>query len=158
MRLELFQLEKHGIQIRNYQLADATYTGQPADVIEFCQTDSERYPLVILNELEQLVGFFCLHLGAGPETYDFLREEAVLLRAFSIDERFRKLGYAKASLDLLPSWIDQHLPGNIRKVVLAVNAKNISAQKTYEKAGFVKNSRTAQGRLGLLYLYEKNLI
>lgn len=158
MRLELYQLEKHGNQIRNYCLTNATYTGRPDHVIEQCQADAERFAVVILNNQEQVVGLFCLHVGAGPRTYAYRDDKVILLRAFSIDERFRKLGYAAKALEQLDCFISCEISKDIAKAVLAVNAKNIPAQKTYEKAGFTKAERTANGRLGLLYLYEKMLI
>lgn len=40
-----------------------------------------------------------------------------------------------------------------REVVLAVNRRNIAAQKLYEKAGFQDTGRKKMGKIGEQYIY-----
>ena len=80
-----------------------------------------------------------------------------MLRAFSIDDRFRRQGYASTALDKLSNFVHQYISNNLSRIVLAVNEENIAAQKTYEKSGFKKTLQTSEGKLGLLFIMEKEI-
>lgn len=156
-KLDLYNDEEYGLAVTDYQLADTRHTGGAGNVIARCAVDSEKFPVAILNDEGNLAGFFCLHIGKGPEQYGFSGNEVILLRAFSIDDRFRRRGYASSALTELPKFIHQRISVEIRVVILAVNPENIVAQKTYEKAGFIKLSQTFEGKLGTLFIMKKEL-
>ncbi|MCL2113625.1 MAG: GNAT family N-acetyltransferase [Streptococcaceae bacterium] len=156
-KLDLYNDEAYGLAAAAYQLADTRHTGGADNVIARCAVDSEKFPVTILNDAGNLVGFFCLHIGKGPERYGFSGDEVILLRAFSIDDRFRRQGYASSALTELSKFIHQRISAEIREVILAVNSENIVAQKTYEKSGFIKLSQTFEGKLGTLFIMKKEL-
>ena len=151
--LEKYCEAKHGQAIQGYMLADDRYTNTPLELIEEAKTDNSRHNIVIMNN-GQIVGFYCLHLGKAPEIYGFSGKENALVRGFSIDDRFRKMGFAYKSLVHVFEFIEAHVSPDVRKLVLGVNVKNIPAQKTYEKAGFEKLFVT-EGRKGDLWIMGK---
>ncbi|AYG00565.1 GNAT family N-acetyltransferase [Lactococcus allomyrinae] len=154
-KIDLYSDEKYSFIAAAYQLADTRHTGGAGNVIARCAVDSEKFPVVILDDEGNLVGFFCLHIGKGPEQYGFSGEDVILLRAFSIDDRFRRQGYASSALTGLPALIHEQISSQIHQIVLAVNAENIVAQKTYEKAGFDRLPQVFEGTLGPLLIMEK---
>lgn len=141
--------------VKNYQLADTTYTGNPKQVLARCQTDAARFPVMILDE-DRLLGFFCLHWLKSQEMYGFQGKNTVLLRGFSIDDRYQGKGIAASALTGLFDFIARTISPEITRGVLAVNAENIHAQKAYQKAGFQTLPRTFDGKIGKLVLMEKN--
>ena len=75
-------------QIQQYQLVNVIYTATPQQVIRACKSDLERTAVMIMNG-NQLVGFFCLHVGQGPLSYGETEVNTILLRALSVDDRFK---------------------------------------------------------------------
>lgn len=153
MKLALYNKE-FDEAVKNYQLKDERYSGGAANQIARCQNDSERFPVLIFDAA-QLVGAFVLHLGDGPAKYGFLEEDVILLRGFSIDDRFRRRGYASQALSALPEFVHAQISEEVKRIVLAVNAGNKAAQKTYLKSGFVKLPQEMMGSLGKLWIMEK---
>lgn len=78
------------------------------------------------------------------------------MRAYSIDSRQQGRGFAKQSLQLLPSFIKKHFPEN-NEVILAVNLKNKAAQHVYKKAGFVDKGKRIMGNKGKQLILQKGL-
>lgn len=151
--LELYSEARHKEAIQSYVLSDDTFTNTPQRLIEEAKMDSDRYNIVILND-GQVVGFFCLHLGKATEIYGFSGKEYALVRSYSIDDRFRKQGFAYRSFAGVFDFIKREVSPDVSELVLGVNVKNIPAQKTYEKAGFEKLFIT-QGSKGDLCIMGK---
>lgn len=141
--------------INNYQLTDLTYTGSPKSVILKAKLDSDRKPIMIMDK-EKLVGFFCLHLHDGPVQYGGNHQSDILIRALSIDERYRHQHLGRLSMLLVSSYVEKYYP-SIRRIILAVNHANSAAQFLYKQAGFEDSGVRTYGKIGQQFIFYKNL-
>jgi len=109
------------------------YTYLPKEVLDLSIDDKDKHPVVVLlNDIP--VGFFGLHLG--EEVLDYIKNpKAILLRYFSINHPHSGKGYAKETLRLLPDFVKSNFP-EVDEIVLAVNQKNFTAQRLYDKSNF----------------------
>lgn len=123
----------------------AQFTGMPLEMISKAIEDPTRNPIVILSNSHP-VGFFVLCSGEIVLDYT-TNQNALLLIAFSINHSEQGKGYAKNGLMRLSDYIKIHFANN-DEVVLAVNCKNIPAQKLYEKVGFQDTERRKIGKNG----------
>jgi RimJ/RimL family protein N-acetyltransferase len=155
MKLVVYSPDKYEEKIENYQLKETTYTASPKEAIAKINLDVNRHPIAILNDVEELVGFFCLHVKEGPEDYGFHGAEYALIRAFSIDSRYRNLGYASRTFDEIFDFVNAQINQGISRLILAVNERNLIAQKVYRNAGFVVIKSGVLGRTGDLMIMEK---
>lgn len=148
MKLHFYQPE-HAKLIEAYTLTEEQlqFTGNPKDSIEFSQLETNHYPILTLNN-EQLVTFFALHTCEGVKPYS-ANANAILIRTFSTDFYHQRKGYARKALSLVPAFVTEHFSG-IDEVVLAVNARNKSAQALYTQCGFVDEGVRAMGLRGEL--------
>ncbi|AKP68422.1 hypothetical protein ABM34_06815 [Companilactobacillus ginsenosidimutans] len=137
--------------IDNYKLGSSENIGGPESIIQRSRYNSNMSPIMILND-NKLVGCLCLHIKDGPVTYGGNFDTDILLRAFSVDRRCRRKGYAKAALLELPSFVRENFQ-NIQRLVLAVNHSNIAAQRLYERVGFTDSGKRIMGKLGEIYIY-----
>ncbi|MFE4710781.1 nucleotidyltransferase family protein [Paenibacillus sp. NPDC056722] len=131
------------------------FTGMPADTLEEALADENRMAVVIL-EGERPVGFFILHGGDGISDFYPNPFGALLLRAFLIDYAHQGKGYAKTALLLLPQFVRMHFP-TVREVVLAVNERNLPAERLYSQAGFVDHGMRRTGERGLQKILQYDL-
>jgi RimJ/RimL family protein N-acetyltransferase len=135
-------------KLTNYQLAEGqdAFTLHPLEALELCKEDHERHPFVVTVR-NRIVGFFVIHFG--EETHNISKNEnAVVLRAFSIDIRDQGKGFAKQALDRLPDLVLEHFP-TVNEIVLCVNQRNSRARKLYDVFGFISMGETIDGRSGL---------
>lgn len=123
----------------------AQFTGLPFEIIDQMKKDSSRYPIVIVNH-SQPVGFFALCSGELVSEYTS-NKNALLLIAFSINYSDQGRGYAKEGLRQLKEYVVENIQ-NKNEVVLAVNCRNIPAQRLYEKVGFKDTERRRIGKNG----------
>ncbi|MGT2784515.1 GNAT family N-acetyltransferase [Streptococcus merionis] len=158
MKLERYDIEKHHKDMADFQLSDTTYTDTPENVAQSAKADPNRHAIAILNDEDKLVGFFCLHLAEGPETYGFKGEHYALIRGLSIDDRYRRKGYASKVFSDPFLFIQSQIDGRITHLILAVNEKNIPAQKTYIKAGFDVLKRGVSESRGTLLVMGKRCL
>ena len=128
-------------QIQQYQLVNVMYTATPQQVIRACKSDLERTAVMIMNG-NQLVGFFCLHVGQGPLSYGETEVNTILLRALSVDDRFKHQRVASDALAELPRYLASHYPIHV-------------AQHLYLTHGFTDTHRRIDGRLGRQFIYER---
>ncbi|WP_430539415.1 GNAT family N-acetyltransferase [Listeria rocourtiae] len=77
----------------------------------------------------------------------------MLLRGYSIDSSVQGRGYGAKSLAELKAYVRNNFEG-VSTVVLAVNKRNIPAQKLYLKSGFIETSRVVLGPRGEQFVYE----
>ncbi|RFU66162.1 GNAT family N-acetyltransferase [Bacillus sp. V59.32b] len=118
------------------------FTALPTEMLEITH---ERHPIVILSENEP-VGFFVLHSSARVKEYT-ANPNAMLLTALSINHVQQGKGYAKKGMELLKGLVNQEFP-ECNEIVLAVNKRNIPAQKLYEKVGYKDSGRRKIGEIG----------
>ena len=153
--LEFYKPEFKG-PLLNYDLLEEQkrFTALPADALEKCKEEPDRYPVVILSD-SQPAGFFVLHGWEGVKPYSD-NKNAMLLRAYSINLSFQGKGIASESIMLLKHFVKVHFP-LVNEIILAVNHSNIMAQNVYKKGGFVDQGLRAMGREGEMYIYHLNL-
>ncbi|NDI35312.1 GNAT family N-acetyltransferase [Chengkuizengella sediminis] len=118
------------------------FTSLPMDRLE---ATHERHPIVIVNN-KKPVGFFVLHSSDRVKEYTD-NTNAMLLAAFSINYFQQGRGYASIAMKQLKVFANQEFP-DCNEIVLAVNKKNIAAQKLYEKAGYIDTGRRKMGPIG----------
>jgi RimJ/RimL family protein N-acetyltransferase len=92
------------------------------------------------------VGFFVLHSSDRVKEYTD-SPGAMLLTTFSMNHVQQGKGYAFQGMNQLKPFLNQHFP-KCNEVVLAVNKRNIPAQKLYQKVGFTDTGRRKIGRIG----------
>jgi len=156
LTLHLYTESECSLAVKNYQLSNQINSQHPEEVIRTSKDDPARYPVGIYDKQANLVGFMCLHVGASPDFYDMENENYVLLRSMSIDDRYQGQGVGTESLRFIFDFISKEIDSHITDVVLAVNEKNIGAQKCYEKAGFTPRPEKKMGRLGWLIVMDKS--
>ncbi|EOQ08502.1 MULTISPECIES: GNAT family N-acetyltransferase [Bacillus] len=128
------------------------FTAKPSDLLEKAKKDTTRNVVVILAN-HTPVGIFALQSGTRVAEYTD-NPNALLLVAFSINYEKQGKGYAKKGLALLHDFVASYFP-NKNEIVLAVNEKNITAQKLYLKVGFEDRGQRRMGPIGrqlVLYL------
>jgi RimJ/RimL family protein N-acetyltransferase len=108
-----------------------------------------QYRIVILCGNEP-VGFFLLHATERVQEYSD-NPSAMLLTAFSINYAHQGKGYAKKGLSLLSDFVQKEF-SDCNEIVLAVNHKNIPAQKLYLKVDFQDTGKRKIGRIGEQYI------
>lgn len=154
--LKLMKYEQaHHELIENYLLSDShlRFTSLPAEAV------AAPAPLrthILAMDAGQLVTFFSLDLGEDAFRLS-QNKYAILVRSFSTDARYQGRGYAKRTLQLLPTFLKDNFP-YVDKVVLAVNCKNAAAQGLYTGCGFTDTLRRCEGRTGSLIIMQKELV
>lgn len=128
------------------------FTAHPMELLNHAKQDPTRNPIVILAD-DKPVGIFSLQSGSRVQEYT-TKEKSLLLTSFSINYTEQGNGYAKRALQLLPNYVGLYFP-NIEEIVLAVNERNIPAQKLYITVGFEDRGQRRMGPIGpqlVLYL------
>ncbi|MBP1043841.1 GNAT family N-acetyltransferase [Vagococcus sp. BWB3-3] len=152
--LRKYNPQKDQSVVANYQLTNATFTAHPKEKVKELTEDGQLFPLFICHE-EVVVGFFCLN--GYPATKEFTdNPKSLLLRALSIDERYRGKGFGKGGMEALAGFLSLEFP-QCDEIVLAVNHKNIPAQSLYLELGFEDTGRRLNGPLGEQFVYRKEV-
>ena len=122
------------------------FTSDPGELLEKAKSDRTKNVIVILDYNGVPVGLFALQTGDRVQQFTE-NEDALLLTSFSVNYDKQRKGYAKKSLALLQEFVKRYFPIK-NEVVLAVNEKNIPAQKLYEKVGFQDKGFRRMGPIG----------
>ncbi|MGF9966957.1 GNAT family N-acetyltransferase [Bacillus rhizoplanae] len=149
---------KESLQAFTLPEEQVQFTSHPIELLDKAEQDLTRNPIVILAN-DKPVGIFALQSGSRVQEYTN-KENSLLLVSFSINYTEQGKGYAKQALYQLPNYVDTYFP-NIEEIVLAVNERNISAQKLYTTVGFEDRGNRRIGPIGpqfVLYLSLKNKI
>ncbi|EJL46326.1 GNAT family N-acetyltransferase [Brevibacillus agri] len=135
--------------LRSFELPEeqGQFTSLPVETLAVTEG---QYPIVIVSEKEP-VGFFLLHSTERVKEYS-ANPDAMLLTSFSINHAQQGKGYAKQGMLLLPAFIRTEFPA-CTEIVLAVNHKNIPAQRLYVAAGFADTGRRRMGPLGEQFVF-----
>jgi RimJ/RimL family protein N-acetyltransferase len=113
--------------------------------IEMLEETPVKHPIVIVSHNEP-VGFFVLHSSDRVKEYSD-NTNAMLLTAFSINHNQQGKGFAQEGMKLIQGFVNQEFP-KCKEIVLAVNKRNIAAQKLYSKVGFNDTGRRRMGKIG----------
>ncbi|PHA77089.1 GNAT family N-acetyltransferase [Bacillus toyonensis] len=122
------------------------FTSDPGELLKKAKSDRTKNVIVILDYNGVPVGLFALQTGERVQEFTE-KEDALLLTSFSINYNKQRRGYAKKSLALLQDFVKRYFPIK-NEVVLAVNEKNMPAQKLYEKVGFEDRGFRRMGQIG----------
>jgi RimJ/RimL family protein N-acetyltransferase len=141
-----FYIPEWESQVRNFTLDESQmgFAFLPSKALDFFENQN-CYPMVILFG-EEPVGFFVLHHSG--ETHGFTDNNAVFLRAFSIDKKHQGKGYATLAMNNLSKFVQDHLP-EVEEIILTVNENNLAAKRLYEKSGFIYKGKNKIGRSGI---------
>lgn len=152
----VFYKPEYKERLSNYSLSveQQRYTAFPLDALQKCEVEPDRHPIVILYG-NQPAGFFVLHGWEGVKDFSN-NNEAILLRAYSINAEFQGKGIASQSINLLSPFVKKHFP-DVNEIILAVNHANIVAQTVYKKGGFVDKGIRAMGREGEMFIYHLDI-
>jgi RimJ/RimL family protein N-acetyltransferase len=147
--VELVHFSKeYETQLHSFELPkeQEQFTALPKKINE---VSDGQYRIVIISGNEP-VGFFLLHATDRVKEYSD-NPRALLLTAFSINHTHQGKGYAKQGMSLLSEFVQKEFR-DCNEIVLAVNHKNIPAQKLYTKVGFQDTGRRKIGRIGEQYI------
>lgn len=142
--------------VQQYQLTDEQlrFTGLPEQPIIISRTNLFIHPILGIDG-GLLTTFFVLDEKKDVALYT-TNTKAILLRTFSTDHRYQGKGYAKKALQQLPHFVSENFP-KANELILAVNQKNLPAQKLYERAGFQYSDKSVIGEAGPLYVMSLKL-
>lgn len=152
VRLDLYK-QKYDEALFNFRLPEEQekFTSLPQHCIPEVKVDKTMHPVVILHD-EAPVGFFVLRSGDVVKKYTE-NPKALLLTRLSIDESSQGKGYGKKGMNLLGDFVKRQF-SECDEIVLAVNHKNIPAQKLYEKVGFVDTGKRIMGKIGEQFVFK----
>ncbi|ETX10076.1 acetyltransferase [Marinomonas ushuaiensis DSM 15871] len=100
-----------------------------------------RPHVIIAND--EVVGFFLIDTAYADHN-DCVESNSLGLRSFFIDHKHQGNGYAKQTLQILPTYLMSNFPKQTN-VYLTVNCKNKLAQKSYLNAGFYDTGNLYHG-------------
>ena len=121
------------------------FTMMPQDLIKRDAGNPEKH-LVVIRARGEVAGFFELDESEDRKRYSD-NPKALLLRGYSVNPKFQGRGIATGSLEALPAFLQKEF-GAFDEIVLGVNARNLAAQKLYQKAGFEDTGRRVMGTKG----------
>ncbi|ALS77578.1 GNAT family N-acetyltransferase [Planococcus sp. ANT_H30] len=124
-----------GYDLPTHQLE---FTRLPIEIIEKDANDPLKHFIIIKARGED-AGFFELDESEDRKKYSN-NPKALLLRGFSVNPKYQGRGIATGSIYALPEFMEMEFP-DFDQVVLGVNARNIPAQRLYQKAGFEDTGR-----------------
>lgn len=148
------EIHREALQVFYLPQVQEKFTAMPSDALKKCEEDPGRHPVVIeANGIT--VGFFVLHKGKNIQDFT-ANTNAMVIRALSINHLEQGKGYAKEAMQQLPLFVSEHFP-EVNELILAVNFKNDSAKKLYEKVGFVDRGQIKHGPVGPQYVLHYDL-
>jgi RimJ/RimL family protein N-acetyltransferase len=149
--------EQYRQALYDFKLSDRQqiYSSLPKDVLDDALTDEDRIANIVLNEEDQVVGFFVLHQFYQHEGYD-TPEQVVYIRSLSINEAFQGNGYGTQIMMFIPQYVQTVFP-DFNHLYLVVDAENKGAWNLYERAGFMHTATKEEGPIGKERLYYLDL-
>lgn len=131
------------------------YSSLPKEVLDDALNDEDRTANIVLNEEDEVVGFFVLHQYYQHEGYD-TPNHVVYVRSLSINEAHQGKGYGTKMMMYLPQYVQTLFP-DFNHLYLVVDAENKSAWNVYERAGFMHAATKEEGPIGKERLYYLDL-
>lgn len=154
--IQLFE-EQYRDALNQFKLSERQmiYSSLPKDVLDDALDDSDRVANVVINDKDEVVGFFVLHKHYQHEGYD-TPKEVVYVRSLSINESYQGNGYGTKIMMNLPAYVQTIFP-DFNHLFLVVDAENEAAWNVYERAGFMHTATKEEGPLGKERLYYLDL-
>lgn len=149
--------EKDREALENFHISEEqhTFTSLPIEVLDAAVDDKDRFPTVVVNEDNQIVGFFQLHRHYQHVGYA-TPEDAIYIRSLSVDENYQGRGYGTMIAMQLPLYVQENF-GEFEHFYLAVDGDNVAAWNLYERAGFIYVAIKEDGPIGEERLYYLDL-
>ncbi|RXG83632.1 GNAT family N-acetyltransferase [Bradyrhizobium zhanjiangense] len=117
---------------------------------EFRSCPEEKHPFSIVVG-DKVVGFFVLRERTAVPEWAPL--DTITLHSLRIDPRHQRKGYGTAAVRLAAQWILTNRPC-VHYLMLAVNARNVTARNVYLKSGFRDTGATYLGPIGIQNILE----
>ncbi|MEJ7542718.1 GNAT family N-acetyltransferase [Staphylococcus intermedius] len=131
------------------------YSSLPKEVLDDALNDKNRVANIVLNDQDEVIGFFVLHQHYQHEGYD-TPYEVVYIRSLSINEAYQGNGYGTKIMMILPEYVQMIFP-DFNHLYLVVDAENEAAWNVYERAGFMHTATKEEGPIGKERLYYLDL-
>ncbi|UAS52260.2 GNAT family N-acetyltransferase [Staphylococcus pseudintermedius] len=131
------------------------YSSLPKEVLDDALNDDNRVANIVLNDQDEVIGFFILHQHYQHEGYD-TPYEVVYIRSLSINEAYQGNGYGTKIMMTLPEYVQMIFP-DFNHLYLVVDAENEAAWNMYERAGFMHTATKEEGPIGKERLYYLDL-
>lgn len=131
------------------------YSSLPKEVLDDALNDNNRVANIVLNDQDEVIGFFVLHQHYQHEGYD-TPYEVVYIRSLSINEAYQGNGYGTKIMMTLPEYVQMIFP-DFNHLYLVVDAENEAAWNVYERAGFMHTATKEEGPIGKERLYYLDL-
>ncbi|RXK17580.1 GNAT family N-acetyltransferase [Macrococcus sp. DPC7161] len=149
--------EKYRKSLEAFELDERQkiYSSLPLEVLDEGLMDPNRRPCVVLNDNEDVVGFFVLHQYYQHEGYD-TPVNAVYVRSLSVNNKFQGNGYGTEIMMHIPEFV-QTVFKDFDHLFLVVDAENQGAWNVYERAGFLHLATNPNGPIGKERLYYLDL-
>jgi RimJ/RimL family protein N-acetyltransferase len=114
------------------------------DQLQSSRHSGSEHPFAIVDRRTK-VGFFILReKHAAP---DWAPHDVVTLHSFRICRASQGQGFGRAGVELAISWIRQNRP-DAKRLMLAVNARNLLAKTLYLNCGFIDTGAVVAGPIG----------
>lgn len=149
--------EQYRSMLYDFELSERQqiYSSLPKAVLDDALKDKDRIANIVLNEQNEVVGFFVLHQYYQHEGYD-TPKKVVYVRSLSINEKYQGNGYGTKIMMFLPQYV-QYLFPEFNHLYLVVDAENKGAWNVYERAGFMHTATKEEGPIGKERLYYLDL-
>ena len=149
--------EQYRSMLYDFELSERQqiYSSLPIAVLDDALKDKDRIANIVLNEQNEVVGFFVLHQYYQHEGYD-TPKKVVYVRSLSINEKYQGNGYGTKIMMFLPQYV-QYLFPEFNHLYLVVDAENKGAWNVYERAGFMHTATKEEGPIGKERLYYLDL-
>ncbi len=154
--IQLYE-EQYRDALYHFQLSERQriYSSLPKEVLDDALEDKNREANIVLNDQNEVIGFFVLHQRYQHEGYD-TPKEVIYVRSLSINEAYQGHGYGTKMMMTLPEYVQSIFP-DFNHLYLVVDAENEAAWNVYERAGFIHTATKEEGPIGKERLYYLDL-
>lgn len=144
-------------ELENFKLSPAqhAFTSLPVEILDAAVDDKDKFPVVVLNDDDDIVGFFQLHKNYQHVGYA-TPKDVIYIRSLSVNESFQGRGYGTMIAMQLPSYVQANF-GDLDHFYLVVDGDNEAAWSLYERAGFNNVAIKEHGPIGEERLYYLDL-
>ena len=143
--------------LKEFKLSEAQseFTSLPIEVLDSAINDEFKYPVVALNENDDIVGFFQLHKHYQHTGYA-TPHNVIYIRSLSVNESFQGRGYGTMIAMKLPTYVQENFD-DLEHFYLVVDGDNEAAWSLYERSGFINVAIKEHGPIGEERLYYLDL-
>ena len=145
--LNLYELDKSQMEF--------TVSVHQSIKVQQIESISDKQPVTILYHGKP-IGYFVLDFSEDKLNYTN-STDSVLLRSLSLNPDFQGKGFGKQAMLLADEFVKIHFP-DMKRIVLSVNFRNLSAYELYKKTGYTDTGRVFEGIKGPQHIMEKFLV